>query len=475
MSWFRTAACVSAWFIPTSAAVGQNLFRQPESAVFDALRERYLISNWQNGDIIAVDSLGLHTNFNTQLTSAGGLEIVGDALFAATNGDGGGGVAKFDLATGALLWNLVIPGVILACDITSDGSEFVWLTDRDGAQIKKIRISDLSYSTFVSSGLTLPNGVLYDGVNQRLLVCSNPNPAPIHAIALADSSVYIAVQPVAGMGMFDGLTFDNQNYIYVSSWGYNKVWRFAPRFASSAQLISSGHNGSADIYFNKRDNVLVVPNILGNTVSFIPFPDNDGDGLININDNCPEVANPDQYDTDWDGAGDLCDPCTDTDSDGFGNPGFTANTCVLDNCPDFFNPEQVDEDGDGFGNVCDNCARVGNPDQLDSDGDCPTQPYTSDPRCGDACPGCCLGRVGDANKEGEYPDEVTLGDIMLLVDVKFVSGDCAKLPCIAEADVNQDGGVYPNCDDHVTLGDIMYLVDFLFITGPEDAELPECL
>jgi len=88
---------------------------------------------------------------------------------------------------------------------------------------------------------------------------------------------------------------------------------------------------------------------------------------------------------------------------------------------------------------------------------------------------CCEGRVGDANGEGEYPDEITLGDIMLLVDVKFVSSDCSKLPCLAEADVNQDGGDNPNCDDHVTLGDIMTLVDFLFITCPENGTLPECL
>ena len=86
--------------------------------------------------------------------------------------------------------------------------------------------------------------------------------------------------------------------------------------------------------------------------------------------------------------------------------------------------------------------------------------------------GCCVGRVGDANGSNEPADEVTLADIMLLVDVKFVSGDCSKLLCLAEADVNQDGGADPNCEDHVTLGDIMALVDFLFITG---AAIPPCL
>jgi hypothetical protein len=88
---------------------------------------------------------------------------------------------------------------------------------------------------------------------------------------------------------------------------------------------------------------------------------------------------------------------------------------------------------------------------------------------------CCVGRVGNANGQGEYPDEITLGDIMLLVDVKFISGDCTKLTCIAECDVTQDGGANPSCEENVTLGDIMTLVDFLFITGPDVAVLKTCL
>ena len=43
--------------------------------------------------------------------------------------------------------------------------------------------------------------------------------------------------------------------------------------------------------------------------------DTDGDGVPNVDDNCPEVSNREQTDLDLDGAGDVCDE--DADGDGF--------------------------------------------------------------------------------------------------------------------------------------------------------------
>ncbi len=129
--------------------------------------------------------------------------------------------------------------------------------------------------------------------------------------------------------------------------------------------------------------------------------DTDGDGVLDINDNCPSVANADQMDTDGDGIGDVCDKCpndryNDIDGDGVcawtlaGQPPADSIGVTVDNCPYVYNPKvaqwtdinggihynsQPDFDLDGIGDACDEDADGdGIPDktcsQWDTGGHC---------------------------------------------------------------------------------------------------------
>ena len=142
----------------------------------------------------------------------------------------------------------------------------------------------------------------------------------------------------------------------------------------SAKTLRQSENCAIDVLFSpnsagtKNVNLSISSNdpdipLFDVPLSGIGFIDTDGDGISDLEDNCRQIANPDQADTDGDGAGDACDNCVndpnktspgicgcgvaDTDSDGDG-----VRDCN-DNCPTIANPDQIDSDGDGIGDVCD--------------------------------------------------------------------------------------------------------------------------
>ena len=81
--------------------------------------------------------------------------------------------------------------------------------------------------------------------------------------------------------------------------------------------------GGAGVSSNGQPRVLPAPCPAG------AGADTDLDLVLDRDDNCPLLANPDQADGDRDGRGDLCD-----------------------NCPAVANPDQTDSDGNGVGDAC---------------------------------------------------------------------------------------------------------------------------
>ena len=141
-----------------------------------------------------------------------------------------------------------------------------------------------------------------------------------------------------------------------TSWSFSNVLRAKPEW--NAPLNDSRVDEQCTLTVKVKDGQgIVVVHSQSVTVKDRTI-DTDGDGVLDIDDNCPVNTNEDQSDSDYDGVGDKCDAFPqnrskwEPDSDEDDVPDSN------DNCPLISNPGQDDHDDDGIGNFCDDDYRL---------------------------------------------------------------------------------------------------------------------
>ncbi|MCD6067508.1 MAG: hypothetical protein K0S33_2334 [Bacteroidetes bacterium] len=241
---------------------GAQTYNGPESIEFDPNDGKYFVGNNGSGTIIKLSPNGTLQNFASGITSGPhGLELIADTLYVCD----GANVRMVDRVSGSIIGSIMM-GANFLNGATHKGND-LFVTDFTAKKIYRINVLTRQFNLFCStlSGKT-PNGIIYDDINDRLVYCCWGSNAQVHAINLTDST--ITSIGTTTLGNCDGIAMNCSGEFYIASWSPNRVTKFSSTITSPTTFIATGLSSPADIYYNRMQDSLYVPNSgSGNNVS----------------------------------------------------------------------------------------------------------------------------------------------------------------------------------------------------------------
>ncbi len=311
--------------------------------------------------------------------SSGGAKVGSDVAISSTAGS----EEYADIA-----WNGTRFGVAWQDDALGEWTIYFTSTNTAGTpQITPRRLEeeagDSVFPAIAYNGTGLLFGIAYidyyDNKTRTIIRSSRSDPdglQPIQVKTIND-----------GMGRAESVDLDSDGSSYFVSWvdhrdGHRTIRlsrtddRFNPQLdallvdadASYGQVTGVDYgNGQVFAAWIKEDASThrFDAYARGMNTSFECGRDDDGDGVDQPGDNCPQMVNPDQLDADNDDWGDVCD-CDDVDPNV--NPGETETICDnIDNDCSSGSPDAPDADSDGV-DLCD-VSDINNPDGVGVDCD----------------------------------------------------------------------------------------------------------
>jgi PKD repeat protein len=246
--------------------VAQTLINQPECVSYDSIRDRYFISNFQNGQIIQIDSNGFESVYWTSPKFAYCNHIHENRLYVGVESNPGG-VAVINLETGAFIKKITVMGSQQLDGMATDTSGFLYIADMNRNAIYRINLNDDSYSVFAIGLAPWPQDIYFDPALNRLLIVGFSENAPIQQINLPGSTVTNVV--TTPFGFIDGMARDNQGRYYLSCYQTGQIYRYDSTLVNPPTLVSSGYISPSNIGYDSEHDILMIPNFNGNRVDFI--------------------------------------------------------------------------------------------------------------------------------------------------------------------------------------------------------------
>jgi hypothetical protein len=162
--------------------------------------------------------------------------------------------------------------------MASDGVNRLWVSDFTAKKIYQIDLSDIlnpAVTTLVANTTTTPNGIVYDGTNNRLVFVNWGNNAKIKAVDLASGTM--TTLTTTTLGNCDGIDKDGNGNWFVSSWSPSaKITKFTNDFSTSATITVSNMLAPADIAYANEIDTLIIPSTQNSRVLFVGFSNSSG-------------------------------------------------------------------------------------------------------------------------------------------------------------------------------------------------------
>jgi hypothetical protein len=258
-----------AMFLSISICWGQNYYH-PLQLTRDIANNKYLISNYGDytGDsldyILQRNSEGKLSYFVEKLTSPNGMTMVDTVLYVATNGNK---IIGYGLKSACEVFRVTVIGATELSGVTSDGKNFLYVTDWKGNNLYKVDIKNKSANTFCSLGFTKSTGIDYDSLNKRLIFNVQLPNSEIFEVSLVDSTF----KKIFDMGVpdCDGLVIDKFGFIYVGSLSSGCIYRIKnTNGAYYKEILFAGLNTPAFFSVDPATNIMAIPCWEANNVIF---------------------------------------------------------------------------------------------------------------------------------------------------------------------------------------------------------------
>jgi len=261
----------------------------PESVLYDAVADVYLVSNI-NGSAVEKDDNGFISRISPEgtvtalkwidgaaadvtLNAPKGLGLKGDTLFVADID----AVRLFNRATGAPLGSRPVPGATFLNDVAVGPDGTVYVTDsglKAGAQgfaptgtdaVYRFDGSGRAVAVAKDTSLGRPNGVLADSTGLVVVTFGSG------AVYSLDASGKRSDLPKPPAGSLDGVVRLADGSLLVSSWDGKAVYRLAATAGAAWTTVADSVESPADIGYDAKRQRLLIPLFTPSEVRILPL------------------------------------------------------------------------------------------------------------------------------------------------------------------------------------------------------------